>query len=151
MNAILRQLVLAVALNGIAVSALADSIPLLHCAVKEGKELRLLSDGEELVYQYGSDIDRPELEIRRKRDEVPVRNRLLPGPVWQQQLAFRNGEYRYIVIVEAYRPVGEAPQDMAGVQAFLNEELLADKSCTPESMIQRVLDVDGIPSKPVSD
>ena len=140
--------VAALAGAGVAVSAFADTGPLLFCTTGESKELRVLADGDDLVYQYGDDVDRPELEIRRRRDEVPTRDILLPGPIWQRRLTFSDGKHDYEVIIEAFRPQGEPPKDRAGVRVQLDKEELADKSCTSNNMVQRVLVVDGLPSYP---
>ncbi|SFL91836.1 hypothetical protein [Marinobacter zhejiangensis] len=131
-------------LSATALPVMADTETLFYCITEDSKELRLLADGDTLIYQYGDDIDTPELELSRQRDEVGVQNVLLPGPAWQQSLTFSNGQYDYQIMVEAHRPMEGDYRDLAGVQVSLNKSMLADKNCTPKNMVQRLLVVEGI-------
>lgn len=143
MKKTLQRLVAVAVLTGIAASASADVETLFYCITTDSKELRVLADGDDLIYQYGDDIDEPELELRRHRDEVGLRDMLLPGPIWQQRLTFSNGQWDYEVVVEAHRPRGGPGRNLGGVNVYLNKDQGADKNCTPKNMIQQLLLVEG--------
>lgn len=134
----------AILISGVTLPAMADTETLFYCITEDSKELRLLAEGDDLIYQYGDNIDVPELVLRSHRDEVGVRDRLLPGPIWQQSLTFSNGQWDYVVVVEAHRPIGGPGRDLGGVEVYQHKNQLADKNCTPKNMIQRLLVVEGI-------
>lgn len=130
-------------LIGSAITNAADD-PLFYCLTNAGKKLQILVDGEELIYQYGSDLNAPELELRRPRSEVAVRNTLRPGPILTRSLAFVNGNYRYEVEVHAVRIPFENYHDEGGVEVYEGAMGLGGPHCTKD-LRQQVLMVEGLP------
>ncbi|SFL91812.1 hypothetical protein SAMN04487963_0540 [Marinobacter zhejiangensis] len=135
-----------------ATPVLAADEPLFYCMTDDDKALRVLEDGNELVYQFGADLTAPEMELRRPRSEVIVRNVLKPGPIMTRSLSFTNGIYRYAVEVHAVRIPLKYDHDEGGVEVYHGTTGLGGPHCAG-GVQQRILYIQGLPPEavPVAD
>ncbi|WP_377517681.1 hypothetical protein [Microbulbifer taiwanensis] len=138
----LYPLVLLALLSSAAASAASD--PLFYCTTNEGKKLQVLEDGEYMIYQYGSDLRKPELELRRHRSKVAVKNTLQPGPILTRSFAFANGSYRYAVEIHAIRIPFEHDHEEGGVEVYAGTVELGGPRCV-EDLRQRLLVIERLP------
>lgn len=117
--------------------------PLFYCMTNEDKAVQVLADGDDLIYQYGADLDAPELELRRPRSEVAIRNILKEGPILTRQFRFKNGRYTYAVEVHAVRDPFNSSHDEGSVEVYHDTTELGGPRCG--AVTQRLLLIEGLP------
>lgn len=131
-----------------AAPVLAADDPLFYCMTDEDKAVRILEDGDDLIYQYGADLTEPELELRRPRSEVAIRNMLKPGPIMTRQLRFVSGKYTYAVETHAVRIPSKYSHDEGEVKVYYEGTTLGGPLCNGP-VRQRFLLIEGLPAEEI--
>ena len=111
----------------------ADGIPPIQVVFmcrteKENKQVALFKQGDNFIYQYGSDMASPELQLVRSSSQV-----ILDG--WDGMttghfngISLKNKEYSYTVSSYLVKVEG-VPKDMAEVTIAKDDEYIASIKC----------------------
>lgn len=122
-------------LLGLSQVSLATSVEpihiVFHCSTTKNKTISVFKQGQNVFYQYGASLTKPELALMVTEEKVFKQPWNGVGSSFWNSMTFQNQDYRYSVSSSYNR--NEGTLEYAGVSIQQNDKTIANVDCNLKS------------------
>lgn len=101
---------------------------IFKCSTENNKSISVYIDGKNITYKFGKKDSKPEIELKRKKEQLNITKEIPVGTGLNSSIEFKNGIYSY-TITESLDRVSEDHEASAWLDVSKNKEIISSIDC----------------------
>lgn len=101
---------------------------IFKCSTENNKSISVYVDGKNITYKFGRKDSKPEIELKRKKEQLNIKQEIPVGTGLNSSIEFKNGIYSY-TITESLDRVSEDHEASAWLDVSKNKEIISSIDC----------------------
>ncbi|MDR0164404.1 hypothetical protein P7L84_12570 [Enterobacter ludwigii] len=114
---------------------------IFKCDVKNHKQINLHTKSDDIIYSFGRSGEKPELELRRKKQQIVTDFGNSSGRYSTNSIIIKNGSYSYRLTTSIDR-IADIQEPSTSLTVMKNDEDLTTLQCIKGSEVGALIAID---------